>query len=128
MDTLEESRANLKRFWAAEAPGFRDMWRGLDENERGLLIRSSSPHMAVSAAETACVCGCGLDMSGSTMLIPELILSNLVKEDGDGSLPAVLHSQANTDQKDDEANVLLHQLIIAPIMASYNEMQTMRCT
>ena len=102
LDRIAQSRQNLAAFWATEAAGFRSMWGGFSEHDRATLVQTNCPHLARSASNRMCACGCGIDMTGSSTLIPEMILDRLVQDGVAGSLPDVMHRQATADPQEQE--------------------------
>ena len=108
LERIAQSRANLAEFWSTEAAGFSAMWASIPKQSREALICTNSPHMAKSASDRMCVCGCGIDMTGSSILIPELIVENLVRNDGKGSLPEVMNRHATADHQEQEYEDLMY--------------------
>ena len=100
-DPLDRKRSQVL-FWATEAAGFRSMWGGFSEHDRATLVQTNCPHLARSASNRMCACGCGIDMTGSSTLIPEMILDRLVQDGVAGSLPDVMHRQATADPQEQE--------------------------
>jgi hypothetical protein len=108
LERIAQSRSNLAAFWAAKEAGFREMWAGLQRRDRAMLVQTICPHIARSVSDRICACGCGVDMTGSATLIPEIILERLVNKCGDGSLPDVMHRQATADHLGQEDADLMY--------------------
>jgi len=108
LERIAQSRSNLAEFWAANGEGFRAMWTGISRRDRAMLVQTNCPHLARSVSDRTCACGCGVDMTGASTLIPEMFLDRLVLDGGEGSLPDVMHRHATADPREQEHADLLY--------------------
>eukprot|EP00854_Cymbomonas_tetramitiformis_P001288 gene1288-1874_t len=90
-------RDTVSAFWRQHGTAFKNMWRGLpDEERRDLLLTVSAGSMPRSRTEAFTVSG--EDVHGAALLLPEINLEDLLGDES--ALPALFEARTEPDAED----------------------------